>query len=149
MSRDSESPPVLTKQKLQDALAEWDRWSSLIAGPDLAFDVVLERRKQALDGIIAAAREVLRTDEPGVRIETDAEIAAGLTMANPAYPSPPKDGPAPDMRRYEPPAPRAEQWSPDEIARMRMEQAINMCQGCFRPVSACVCSSVNRTSAHE
>ena len=37
------------------------------------------------------------------------------------------------------------QWSPEEIARMRMEQAINTCQGCFRPVSACVCSQLSRT----
>jgi hypothetical protein len=48
-------------------------------------------------------------------------------------------------RADEPTPPRAEQWSPEEIARMRMEQSINMCQGCFRPMNACVCSQMNRT----
>lgn len=40
--------------------------------------------------------------------------------ANPAYPPPPKDGPAPDIRRYEPPA---ERHRGDEIEPKRAQQA--------------------------
>lgn len=40
-------------------------------------------------------------DEPtAFRLETEEEIAQGLKVTNPAYPSPPRDGPAPDIRRY-------------------------------------------------
>jgi hypothetical protein len=36
------------------------------------------------------------------------------------------------------------QWTPEQIAEFRARQAQNICQGCFRPVSACVCSQMNR-----
>jgi hypothetical protein len=49
---------------------------------------------------------------------------------------PPSKSPA------EPECSRADQWTPEEIARFQMQQAQNMCQGCFRPVSACVCASL-------
>jgi len=74
---------------------------------------------------------VVSAAEPGVRIETDAEIAAGLTAANPAYPPPPKDGPAPDMRRYEPPA---EPTCPCGTAYLRVE-------GGYVPVCACAATN--------
>lgn len=45
----------------------------------------------------------------------------------------------------EPSPARADQWTPEEMAAHMDRAQQNMCQGCFRPVSHCVCNAVNRS----
>lgn len=56
----------MTNQKLREALAEWDRLKAPFGSTErpTSLDLVIDGRVQALEKIIAAAREVAGADEP-------------------------------------------------------------------------------------
>ncbi len=106
------------------------------------------------------------SDEPSVHpdpSEEAAEIARGFAKLREALIQAGWTPPDPDehpfatefrrlIRQHNIPRPdirSADQWTPEERARFQAQQAQNMCPGCFRPVSACVCASMKSNPAHE